>query len=773
MFENKNPVIRENKPGRRMLRRGAVLSALFGILAFGVLLARLYKLQIIDHDFYEQLAIEQQLRSTPSSNSRGTIYDSNMNVLAVSASVDNVYLSPAEIESYGEDRELIARGLSEILGLDFDDVYEKSGRRGSWYVTVARKIERDKADEVRDFKAEHNLRGVRLETDTKRYYPNSQLACHLIGFVGTDNYGLEGIEAKYDELLSGTAGGTMRATNAYGTQLLFTQYEEYRPGGSGCDIITTIDSTIQYYVEKHLKQAVEDYDIQNGAGAIAMDVNSGEILAMASLGGYDLNNFLKVSDEARSLIDAAPTQEEKQELLTQAQTRQWRNKALSDTYEPGSTFKIITLAMALEEGVTDLSDGFYCGGNVNVLGRSSPIRCWKTEGHGSQDLTEAVQHSCNVAFVNIGQRVGAERFYDYCEAFGFLNQSQDPDANLSARTGIDLAGESGSIWWSKNTFCSEKNLSQLAAASFGQTFTITPLQLVCAVSACVNGGYLMEPYVVKQAVASDGSIEYAREPKVVRQVISSETSQKVREILEKVVGDPNEGTGRNAAVLGYRIGGKTGTSEKVSLEAQTGQKEYIVSFIGFAPADAPEIALLVFLDTPSNASGIYVSGGQMAAPVVGKMMADILPYLGVEQERAETETEAIMPMTLGKSLDDAVKAVEDASLRYRTIGSGDVVTNQLPAAGSAIAAGTQIILYLDAEISSDTERMPELSGMTYDEARDTLSYYGLYISSRSAVTDPQKQIVSSQSLPTGADLQHGSIVEVTLIDQNEAMLGRY
>ncbi|MBQ2960753.1 MAG: PASTA domain-containing protein [Oscillospiraceae bacterium] len=769
----KYPDYPDNKPGRQMLRRCAVLSALFGIAAFALLFARLYKLQIIDHEKYEAMAIEQQLRSTPSSTSRGIIYDRNMNVLAISASVDNVYLSPAEIENYGEDRELIARGLSEILDIDYDDVYEKTGRRGSWYVTVARKIESEKADQVRAFKAEHGLRGVRLETDTKRYYPNSELACHLIGFVGTDNYGLEGIEARYDELLSGTAGSTLRATNAYGTELLFTQYEEYVPGQDGCDIITTLDSTIQYYVEKHLKQAVEDYDIQNGAGAIAMDVNTGEVLAMASLGGYDLNNFLAVSDEAQSLIDAAESDEEKQELRTQAQTRQWRNKVLSDTYEPGSTFKIITLAMALEEGVTSLKDSFYCGGNVSVLGRTSPIRCWKTEGHGSQNLTQAVQHSCNVAFVNIGQRVGAERFYEYCEAFGFLNLSSDPDANLSARTGIDLSGESGSIWWSKNTFCSEKNLSQLAAASFGQTFTITPLQLVCAVSACVNGGHLMEPYVVKQAVDEDGSLAYEREPKVLRQVISESTSRTVRETLEQVVGDPNEGTGRNAAVSGFRIGGKTGTSEKVSLEAQTGQKEYIVSFIGFAPADHPEIALLVFLDTPSNASGIYVSGGQMAAPVVGKMMADILPYMGVEPERNEAETEAVMPMTMGKSLDQARKIIEESGLRCRTIGNGSTVTNQLPAAGSSIAANTQVILYLDAEISQDIEYMPELTGMSYEKARETLSYYGLYINSLSTVTDAGKQTVNSQSLPAGAELEHGTIVEVTLVDQDESMLGKY
>ena len=612
-----------------------------------------------------------------------------------------------------------------------------------------------------------------LETDTKRYYPNSELACHLIGFVGTDNYGLEGIEAKYDELLSGTAGSTRRATNAYGTELLFTQYEDYVPGEYGCDIITTIDFTIQYYVEKHLRQAVEDYDIQNGAGAIVMNVNTGEILAMASLGGYDLNDFLAVSAEAQAEIDAAQSEEEKLELLTKAQTLQWRNKALSDTYEPGSTFKIITLAMALEEGKTSLQDSFYCGGNVNVLGRSSPIRCWKTEGHGSQNLTQAVQHSCNVAFVNIGQRIGAERFYEYCDAFGFLNLSENPDENLSAKTGIDLSGESGSIWWSKNTFCSEKNLSQLAAASFGQTFTITPLQLVCAVSACVNGGYLMEPYVVKQAVDADGLTTYEREPKIVRQVISEATSEKVREILEQVVGDPNEGTGRNAAVLGYRIGGKTGTSEKVSLEAKTGQKEYIVSFIGFAPADNPQIALLIFLDTPSNASGVYISGGQMAAPVVGKMMADILPYLGVKPEDDEGGAESTMPMATGKSIEQAKKLIEESDLRYRTIGSGSVVTDQLPAAGCSIARNTQVILYLDAGISEELEYMPDIEGMSYEKARDTLSYYGLYISSASAVTDSKKQIVNSQSLPVGAELEHGTIIEVTLVDQDESMLGKY
>ena len=762
-------------PNRQMYRRTLFLMAMCGIAAFILLLARLYKLQIVDHERYASLALAQQLREVPTAPARGTIYDRRGNALAVSASVENVYLSPAEIERNGENPELIARGLADILGLDYNEVLKKTAQTGSWYVTVARRIEREQADAVRAFKLEHGLHGVRLETDVKRYYPNGALACHLIGFVGTDNTGLEGIEARYDEALSGTSGRTLRATNAYGTELLFEHFEDFEPGQDGCDLVTTIDAGIQYYVEKHLRQAAADYDIQNGAGAIVMDVNTGAILAMASLDDYDLNDFLAVSDEARQRAAAAATEEERAAILREAQQRQWRNKALSDTYEPGSTFKIITLAMALEEGAVSRESSFYCPGSVRVPGRTSPIRCWKDGGHGSQNLTQAVQHSCNAAFVNIGLRVGAETFYDYCEAFGFLNRTGDPDDTLSAVTGIDLAGESGSIWWSENTFCSERNLSQLAAASFGQTFTITPLQLITAVSACVNGGYLMEPYVVSRLVGPDGATVWERSPHVRRQVISEETSAAVREILEQVVGDAKEGTGHNAAVAGYRIGGKTGTSEKVSLEAQTGQKEYIVSFIGFAPADDPQVAVLAFLDTPSNRSGVYVSGGQMAAPLVGGMLADILPYLGIEPEPdGDSPTGDVrMPALGGKGYYAALYELEQAGLSCRTLGSGDTVTAQLPAAGTQIARGTEVLLYLGAQPSAETELMPDLAGMRYCDARDLLSRSGLYLRSLSPVNDPGRQHVAGQSVPPGTALQHGAIVSVSLVSRDEDLLGIY
>ena len=759
---------------RQMLRRILALMAICGFCAFPVLIARLYRLQITDHAYYEELAVGQQLREAPTVRSRGRIYDRRGALLAVSASVENVYVSPAEIDQYGEDRTLIARGLADILGLDYETVLEKTRQTGSWYVTVKRRIERDEADRVRLFKRENKLQGVHLEPDTKRYYPNSSLACHVIGFVGTDNTGLEGIESMYDAALSGTGGRTLRLTNAYGADLLFEGFEDYEPGEDGSDLVLTLDTGIQYYVEKQLRQAVADYDIRNGAGAIAMDVNTGAILAMASLDGYDLNDFLSVGEEAQAQIDSAANPEEKSELLRQFQTRQWRNKALSDTYEPGSTFKIITLSMALDSGAVGMNDSFYCGGSVSVTGRTSPIRCWKDGGHGSQTLTQAVQHSCNAAFVNIGLRVGAETFYQYCEAFGFLERESDPDASLTAKTGVDLAGESGSIWWSENVFCSQKNLSQLAAASFGQTFTITPLQLITAVSACVNGGVLMQPYVVQRIVAPDGSVSFDREPTVVRRVISEETSAKVRTILEQVVGDPKDGTGRNAAVAGYRIGGKTGTSEKVSFEAQTGQKQYIVSFIGFAPADAPQIAILVFLDTPSNESGIYISGGQMAAPVVGRMMADILPYLGVEpQTDGQPDADVCMPELVGLSLDEAARTVRASGLDYRRIGDGETVSDQLPQGGVSIAAGTQVILYCGAEPSTELEQMPDLSGMSYTAARDALSDLGIYIQTWSAVTDAQWQRIGSQSVPAGAWIKHGSTVEVALVSADESMLGRY
>ena len=764
----------DGAPNRMMLRRTLFLLSVCGAAAFVVLAARLYQLQIVRHDELESRAIAQQVRETTVSAPRGTIYDCKGEVLAMSAGVDTIYLSPAEIEQYGEDAEAIAEGLSDILGLDYETVYAKTQNSGSWYEVVARKVEEDVATQVREFKEEGGYNGIKLEADTKRYYPNGSLAAHVIGFVGTDNTGLGGIEAKYDKALSGTNGFIMRSTTAAGTDLLYTSWEDYFDAVPGSDVELTIDATIQYYVEKHLAQAVEDYDIQNGAAAICMDVDTGAILSMASLGNFDLNNYQAISDEAMAEIDAsAQSEAERAELIAAAQQLQWRNKAISDTYEPGSTFKIITLAMALEEGVVDMNSTFYCGGSVSVQGRNTPVKCWKSGGHGSQTLTQAVQHSCNVAFVNIGRLIGEERFYDYAEAFGFFERTGDSSVQLTGRTGIDIGGESGSIWWSEDVFCNPENLSQLAAASFGQTFNITPLQLVTAVSACVNGGYLMQPHLVNSVTGPDGSVtEY--EPVEIRQVISEETSAKVREILEQVVGDSVEGTGRNAYVAGYRIGGKTGTSTKTTQEI-AGTKEYIVSFIGVAPADDPQIALLVLLDNPSSESGIYVSGGQMAAPVVGKMMADILPYLGVEPEYSDSELQTMdraVPDVTGLSLAEAQSKLSEAGLGFRVIGSGGSVTSQLPAANSVIASGSEVLLYADAAPTGGGS-VPNLTGMTYSEAIRALAGMGMFVGSDSSVTDADSQIVSGQDVRDGTQAGAGTVVTVTLYENDEELLGIY
>lgn len=763
------------RPNSMMLRRTLFLLVVCGIVAFLVLVAKLYQVMVVQHDYYENMAISQQVRETEIAASRGTIYDTNGKILAKSASVDTIFISPAEITKYDEDPVLIARSLSEILGVDYGKILEMTSDTKSWYKVVARKVESDVSDQVRAFKEENNIVGVKIEADTKRYYPYGSLAAHIIGFVGTDNSGLSGIENRYDDSLSGSKGRVVRATDRNGTDMLFVDYEDYYDASNGENVTLTLDATIQYYMEKHLQQAVEDYDVQNGAAAIAMDPNTGAILGMASLGNFDLNDYQAVSEEAQAEIDAAESDEEAAELRSAAQQLQWRNKALSDTYEPGSTFKIITLAMALEEGLVDDGSTFYCGGSTNVLGRTDPLKCWKTGGHGSQTLTQAIQHSCNVALVQIGQKVGAQTFYKYAEAFGFLNLTENMDATLTAKTGIDLAGESGSIWWSQNTFYDTENLSQLASASFGQTFTITPLQLITAVSACVNGGNLMKPYVVKNVTDSSGKIVSANEPTVVRQVVSEQTSAKVREILEKVVGDPVDGTGKNAYVAGYRIGGKTGTSEKVAQDVAGGPKEYIVSFIGVAPADDPQIVILVLLDTPSNDCGVYISGGQMAAPTVGKMMADILPYMGVEPEYTDTEKtymDKTVPNVTGLTVEQAKAALQEVGLNARVIGDGDKITQQLPGGSTVVASGSTILIYAGAEPSAEQEQMPDLTNLTYETARDRLAAYGLYLRTNSSITSTS-QIISGQSIAEGTLVEHGTVVEVTLVTNDTSMIGRY
>ena len=797
----------DGMPARALTHRTVILMFLCGIVAFIVLIAQLAHIMIGQHDRYQSAAVEDQVRSTTVNASRGTIYDANMLILAQSATVETVYISPFEMVKYGEDKEAIAAALSVILDVDYDSIMKKWEDTDSWYKTVRLKVEQDLAKQVRayvngGFRNDPNYRdpegtaakrgylvSVHLIEDTKRYYPYSSLGSQVIGFVGTDNYGLDGIEAMYNEELSGVNGRIVRAAAANGTDMLFTGYEDYHDAQDGNSLVLTLDATVQFYLRKNIEQAIADNKIRSGGIGIVMNVKTGAILGMVSVPDYDLNNFgvlneslqAQLDKEFASLTAAAQKSEEdegeedpaeedpaeedpeKRQSLEEAYNArylellqtQWRNRAIGDTYEPGSTFKIITLAAALEDGVITPEDHFNCGGAMQVLGRKEPLHCWRRSGHGDQTLAQAAQNSCNVAFATIGLRLGAKRFYDYMEAFGFFN-----------RTGIDLYGESSSIWWSRQVFEDSRNHSQLAAASFGQTFNITPIQLITAVSAAMNGGYLMRPYVVKQVIAEDGTVVANVEPKVVRQVISEETSAIVRDIIETVVSSPS-GTGKNASVAGYRVGGKTGTSEKVGQASD----EYMVSFIGIAPMDDPEVAVLVILDSPDPTSGIYISGGGMVAPTVGNILADILPYLGVEESGGSTTSNVTVPNVRSASVAEAKAKMQELGFQVKVMGDGDVVTDQAPVGNLKIAAGSTVLLYAGAEKPTQQVTVPDMTGKTYKAAKQYFEAFGLFIKAAGVPpTDSSTIEIQRQSISPGERVNFGTVVEIGLIDTDKSLM---
>lgn len=757
--EKKRQKTTANKPNEMILRRTLVLMAVCGVVAFLVLAIKLYSIQIRDHDRYERLAVEQQTRESTVNADRGTIADTNGKVLAISASAETVFISPYEINLYNESKELIASNLAALLNVDKTAILSKMQDTNSQYKTIKQKIESDVSEKVRKFIKDNNIKSVHLEPDSKRYYPFSSLACHVLGFVGTDNTGLEGLERQYNSFLKGTNGRIVRLKNAKGTDMLFSDFENYQDAKNGDDITLTIDSTIQFYVEKYLAQAIKDYDVQNGGACIVMQPKTGAVLAMASYGNYDLNNFQAVSSDVQAKIDAMTDTTEKQNTLKNAQLQQWRNKTLSDTYEPGSVFKIITCAMALEENIVNLNSKFTCKGSIDVLGRDDPVNCWKTAGHGEQTLVQAMQHSCNVALVNIGLDVGASTFYKYIDAFGLFD-----------KTGIDLPGEGGSIWWDKKTFYDNKNFSQLAVASFGQTFKITPMQMVTAVSAAVNGGNLMKPYIVKDITNSDGKVVQANAPTLVRQVISEQTSKTMRDILEQVVGG-TEGTGKNAAVAGYKIGGKTGTSEKVAEDNANKEKpkQYIVSFCGVAPTDDPQVVILLLLDNPSSKTNIFISGGNMAAPVVGHIFSDILPYLGIQpvySGEEKSELDVTVPKLVGLSLEEATERLEAMGLTVKKVGDGAGITDQLPAANITVAPGSQVILYAGGTKPTDMVIVPNLTGKTFKEAKKTLESQGLFIKTGGILTNNADAVVSTQTVEMNEQVTAGTVIKVTLVDKS-------
>ena len=758
---------RPQRLSKAQIIRTFVLLLLCGVAAFAVLAVKLYDIQVADHNRYESLALGNQLHQSTLTASRGAIYDTNGKILAMSASVENVFISPLEIQKYEQDASFIAYGLCAILDVTRDSVMEKVAKTNSQYQIIKTKVENEQAGQVREFIKENKLRGVYLEPASKRYYPGGSLACQIIGFVGTDNTGLEGLEQRYEKYLTGVNGREVRLKNARGTDLLFDGYNDYYVAQNGDSIYLTIDSQIQYYVEKHLAQAIEDYDVQNGASCIVMNAKTGEILANANYPNYDPNDFQMLGEKELEKLAEIEDEEEYKKAYSDALYKQWRNRSLSDAYEPGSVFKILTLAMALEENEASLDSLFDCTGSMAVLGRDDkngdpiPLNCWNKWGHGTQSLNQALQNSCNMAIVDLGLKVGAQTFYDYISAFG-----------LFKKTGLDKSAEGSSIWWSENVFFDKSNKSQLASASFGQTFKVTPIQMITAVAAAVNGGYLMQPYIVKQITDSEGMIVEATEPTVLRQVISAGTSKAVREILEDVVAT---GTGKNAQVKGYRIGGKTGTSENTEMLSENeSEKDYIVSFVGFAPADDPEIVVLLLMDSPSNKTGIYISGGSMAAPVVGNIMSDILPAcLGVKPQYSEEDLKDInvhTPRLSSKSVSEAIATLTEQGYDYIVVGEGDQVTGQAPASNAHVAYGTQVIIFAGEDIPREPVTVPNLSGMAYADAKKALESKGLFIRTTGAQRSDKKVEISVQSMPGGIQTTYGAVIEVTLIDKDAVEL---
>jgi len=755
-----------NKSKRALFIRTIMLISICGVAAFGILVARLYDIQISNHSYYQARALSAQQRPTTLSATRGTIFDINGNILAMSAAVEKVFISPLVMERENQDVQLIATGLSGILGVDRDMIIERASRTSTQYQRIKLQVSAEEAALVREFISEHSLRGVHLAPNTQRYYPNNSLAGQVLGFVGTDDDGLEGLEHRYNSYLSGVDGRQIRLASNSGRSIGFPDFEDRYEAEDGYDITLTIDTTIQYYVESHLVAAIEQYRVLNGAVCIAMDPRTGAILAMASYPNFDPNDFLAISESEMERLSEIEDETEFRNELSEAQSRQWRNRALTDTYEPGSVFKIVTHAMAIEENIAGFDSQFNCSGSIDVLGRINPrtrdpmpMRCANRWGHGTITLNEAMSSSCNIVCVNLAVSLGSRTFYDYIEAFG-----------LFERSGLDNASESLSFWWDESVFVNRNNHARLAAASIGQTFTITPIQMISAVSAAINGGNLMQPYLVSHISDSNGNVIRANEPTVIRQVISAGTSEVMRVMLENVV---ENGTGRNAQVSGYRVGGKTGTSENVvqiALAEEGAQKDLTVSFVGFAPADDPQIVILLLLDTPCTSTGVPIFGGSMAAPVVGNMLADILPLaLGIMPHYSEEQLQDIsvaVPNVTEIYLNSAIGTLMGLGLEYTAVGDGTVVTAQLPAPNSEVAPGTVIRLFLDTPPPDGTVVVPDLFGMTFEGARRTLENHGLFIRAIGVPKSDTRARVSVQSIPRLEEVAYGTVIIVTLIDKD-------
>ena len=741
-------------------RRILLTALMLGLLAFVPVGLRLYDLMILNFDYYAGLALRNQTRTTTVTAHRGDIYDRNMNILATSVSVENVYLDPHELKQSKADIPAIASFLGELLEKDPQWIQEQAGDIRRRYKQIASNVEEDTAARIREYITAQGISGIHLEPSSRRIYPFQTLAAQVIGFTNASNEGSEGVEAAYNSYLAGSTGRVITTKGNNEMDMPFS-YENYIASRQGDSLILTLDTTVQACLEKQMQTAIARYDVQNGAFGLVMNCKTGEILAMATLGSYDPNQYLELTDpEAQAQTEALRqeylalpqgSQEQEtakkryEEALSAARLKQWRNRVISDGYEPGSTFKVLTMAAALDCGAIDLNTSFHCSGAEQIPGRSQLLHCWRSAGHGSEQTPQALQNSCNIAFAHIALKLGGERFYQYIEKFGILE-----------KTGIDLAGESKGVFFDKAlvTDTDKWGTASLTSGSFGQTFKITPLQLVRAIASVVNGGVLLEPYIVSQILDDDGNVVMEAEPTQIRRTIRPETSEIMRTLIRSVV---TEGTAKNASVAGFSIGGKTGTSEKIDVFDENGQRvqDKIVSFVGIAPMEDPEYIVLVALDTPSRTTGIYISGGVMAAPTVGAVMADILPYLGVERVFSEEETagqQILVEDMTGLTGADAERKLKGNGLTAKLLGDGETVTGQIPAAGQTVPGGSQVLLYLGQEVPERTVAVPDFTGMNRQQASDAAGALGLYI-----------LVTGNGSVSPGVTVSAQSVAKETLV----------
>lgn len=749
-----------------MWRKALLLTAALVFVGFGAVVISLFRWQIVRGEEMSIAALDQSLRSTTLSAMRGTIYDATGKVLAQSASVWTVVLEPASFADYDDPegtRQKVASGLAAILDMDEEEVYEKT-QGSSYFVYLKRRVETSVRDEINEFlEAEGISSGVRLIEDYKRYYPYGTVASTVLGFTGTDGQGLEGLELQYDTQLRGTAGRLISSRNALGTDMPF-EYEQYVEAQDGNNLVLTIDETVQSILEKYLAEGVDQFNVKNGAVAIMMDVNTGAILGLATTPTYDPNDPFTIYDEdLQAQIDAL-SGEEQDQAFNEAQLKQWRNKAVSDTYYPGSVFKMCTYAMGLEEGVVTEQTTYTCTGSVLVDGWDDPIHCWRHSGHGLETFRDGLCNSCNPYTIYIGQLLGGETFAKYREAFGFTES-----------TGIDLPGEAVTLYHSAIELINTP--SNLAVESFGQNFSITPLHMITAAAAIANGGYLVTPHVVDRVVDQDGNIVQTADTSYRRQVISEETSAAITDILQQNV---ESGSATGGYVAGYRICGKTGTSEKVDKwnEDRTQDMEYIASYCGFAPAEDPQYALLVFFDEPDDdTNGGYNGGNAVAGPYFAKMMEEILPYLGVEAQYNEEEyanLDTVAPTVTGLTLEEAYAKLEEAGLTYSVIGdesdSSITVTAQVPEAGGAVPKDGQVVLYTNGYDEASTYvTVPSFLGYDVTNASYLASINGLQISVSGSSSSTAT--VTAQSVAEGEQVQQGTVITLTFVDNANAETG--